>query len=101
MNALIESRLDGEIIAPDATVAVYGTTHPLNAVGGARIALRVRAGLSIAEILCEALSDRPAHGASSAWIVTLGDGNAAHDIPPSNWHRVRVKPGTTVTFRPR
>jgi len=101
MNALIESRLDGEILAPDATVAVFGTTHPLNAVGGARIALRVRAGLSIAEILREALESRPGHDASAAWIVTLGDGSAAHDIPPANWHRIRVKPGATVTFRPR
>jgi predicted phage tail protein len=101
MNTLIESRLDGEIIAPDAMVSVFGTTHPLNAVGGARIALRVRAGLSIAEILREALKDRPGHDASASWIVTLGDGNAAHDIPQAHWHRIRVKPGTTVTFQPR
>ncbi len=101
MNALIQSRLDGEIIAPDAMVSVFGTTHPLNAVAGSRIARRVKAGLSIAEILHESLSDRPGHDASASWIVTLGDGLAAHEIAPANFHRIRVKPGTTLTFRPR
>jgi hypothetical protein len=73
MNALIKSSLDGEIIAPSDMVSVYGTTHPLNAIAGARIECRVRAGLSITEILIEALSQKPGYVLCENLIVKIGD----------------------------
>jgi hypothetical protein len=93
MNALVREVLTGEVISPDETVSVFGTTHVLNAVGGSRIARRVPAGLSIAEILDQVLDGRD----PSRLVVRIGD----HAIEPSNWRRVRVKPGAVVTFSPR
>jgi hypothetical protein len=95
MNAIQKTSLDGEIIAPGDMVSVYGTTHPLNALAGARIHCEVRAGSSITEILREALSHK--QHLRRDLIVTIGD----HEIPEGNWERVRVKKGAIVTFRPR
>src|ERR1700722_18877480 len=97
MNALIKAPMDGEILSPGDTVSVYGTTHPLNAVSGARIHCRVQAGASITEILLEALSHKPGWHLRRDLIVKIGD----HEIPESNWSKVRVKAGQTVTFIPR
>ncbi len=97
MNALRPVAIDGEVIPPAATVSVYGTTHPLNAVAGARIHCRVPAGWSIAEILGEALSHKPGWRLRRDLIVRIND----HVIPEENWSRVRVKQGATVTFIPR
>jgi len=97
MNEIVRPSLDGEIISPRDMVSVYGTTHPLNAVAGARVQCRVRAGTSIMEILLEALSHKPGHVLRGDLIVRIGD----HEIPQENWSRVRVKPGAVVTFSPR
>jgi hypothetical protein len=97
MNALIKAPVDGEILSPSETVSVYGTTHPLNAVSGARIHCCVQAGSSITEILLEALSHKPGSYLRRDLIVKIGD----HEIPESNWSKVRVKAGQTVTFIPR
>src|SRR3954454_14149964 len=97
MNALIKPSLDGEVIAPGQMVSVYGTTHPLNAVAGARIHCRVAAGASITEILLEARSQKPGFVLRPDLIVKIGD----HEILPRDWSRVRVKEGATVTFIPR
>lgn len=94
MNALITRPLDGELIAPDATVRAIGKTHPLN---GGRIECLVRAGLSITEILIETLTDRPGMVLRRDFVVHL-DG---HVIEEKNWSRVRVKAGATLTFTPR
>jgi hypothetical protein len=56
MNVPIIRSLDGELLPPDATVRAIGRTHPLN---GGRIECTVRAGLSITEILIEALAATP------------------------------------------
>jgi len=94
MNAIIPARLEGEILAPDDQVRAIGKTHPLN---GGRIERYLPAGLSIDEILCEALSDRPALRGRRDFVVHI-DG---HVIPAGNWSRVRLKKGTTLTFTPR
>jgi hypothetical protein len=58
----------------------------------ARVDLSVEAGATLAEIFAQAQPDavlrRHAH-------VFVGD----HYIPRENWHRVRPKPGTTVSIR--
>jgi hypothetical protein len=97
MNALAKAPLHGEIIPPAASVSVYGTTHPLNVVANAQIRCRVQAGLSITEILMEALASKPGHVLRRDFIVKIGD----HEIPEANWSKVRVKEGATVTFIPR
>jgi hypothetical protein len=97
MNALIKAPMDGEILSPDETVSVYGTTHPLNAVAGSRIHCCVQAGSSITEILLEALSHKPGWHVRRDLIVRIGD----HEIPEANWSKVRVKAGQNVTFIPR
>lgn len=94
MNALIQTSLNGEIIAPDATVRAIGRTHPLN---GGRIVCHVRAGLSITEILMEALASRPGIVLRRDFVVHI-DGQV---IEEKNWSRVRVKAGATLTFTPR
>lgn len=85
----------GEVIPPGATVRVVGTTHPLNAMAGARIDRKLDVGLTINEMLEEAIGDRARRAGS--WIVQI-DGNP---IEERNWHRVRAKAGTVVTFIPR
>jgi predicted phage tail protein len=97
MNAMVSAALDGELLSPAATVPVYGTTHPLNAVAGSRIHCRVPAGSSITEILVDALSHKPGWHLRRDLIVKIND----HVIPEENWSRVRVKKGATVTFIPR
>ncbi|KGT75788.1 tail fiber protein [Bradyrhizobium japonicum] len=94
MNAIVPSRLDGEILLPADTVRVVGKAHPLN---GGRIDCRLPAGLTISEMLCEALADRPALAGRGDFVVHI-DG---HVIEPRNWRRVRVKKGATLTFTPR
>lgn len=96
MNDIVRHSLDGEIISPREMVSVYGTTHPLNAVAGARIHCRVRAGASIMEILLEALSHKPGYVLRDDLVVRIGD----HEIAQANWSRVCVKPGVVVTFSP-
>jgi hypothetical protein len=91
MNALIKAPLHGEIIAPEASVRAIGKTHPLN---GGRIECHVRAGLSITEILMEALASRPGMVLRRDFIVHI-DG---HVIEERHWSRVRVKAGATLTF---
>ncbi|MGM4906250.1 host specificity factor TipJ family phage tail protein [Tardiphaga sp. 866_E4_N2_1] len=97
MNALIKASLHGEIIPPEASVRVIGTTHPLNAISGHRIRCFVPAGLSIMEIMMMALSARPGLVLSRDFVVYLGD----HIVETANWSKVRVKAGTTLTFRLR
>jgi hypothetical protein len=94
MNALIKAPLHGEIIAPEASVRAIGKTHPLN---GGRIECWVRAGLSITEILMEALASRPGMVLRRDFVVHI-DGYA---IEEKNWSRIRVKAGATLTFTPR
>jgi hypothetical protein len=94
MNALIKAPLDGEIIAPEASVRAIGKAHPLD---GGRIECWVPAGLSITEILMEALTAKPGIVLRRDFVVHI-DG---HVIEERNWSRVRVKAGATVTFVPR
>jgi hypothetical protein len=87
----------GEIIPPGSTVRVIGTVHPLNAVSGARIDRYLDVGLTIEQMLQEALGGHPDIRTRRDFIVHI-DGNPIYE---ANWHRVRAKPGTTVTFTPR
>jgi hypothetical protein len=87
----------GEIISPNSKIRVIGTTHPLNAVAGARIERHLDVGLTIEEMLQEALEDRPDIRTRRDFIVFI-DG---HPIEECNWRRVRAKAETTVTFMPR
>jgi hypothetical protein len=93
--------LDGEIILPRESVSVYGTTHPLNALAGDRVHCVVPAGLSIREILDQALKHKPGVYLRSDLIVTIGDENDSWEILEQHWSKVRLKPGTVVTFIPR
>ena len=93
--ALISSpALTGEILPPGATVRVIGRTHPLN---GSRIERYLDAGMTIEELIEEALADRPDFLQRHEMIVHI-DGNPIDTV---NFRRVRAKPGTTVTFLPR
>lgn len=94
MNVLVPASIDGEIISPRATVRVIGRTHPLQ---GGRLVRDLAAGLSISELMAEALSDFPEFVGRRDFAVHL-DG---HPIEEKNWHRIRVKAGVTVTFWPR
>jgi hypothetical protein len=94
MNALIPRPMDGELLAPADMVRAVGKTHPMN---GGRIDCYVRAGLSITEILLEALSERPGSVLRRDFVVHI-DG---YPIEEKNWSRIRVKSGATVTFVPR
>jgi predicted phage tail protein len=98
MNNIVPvNAANGEIIPPMSTVSVYGTTHPLNAVAGARIHCEVEAGLSIAEILEEALNEKPGCLPRRDLVVRVDE----KEVPEEMWSRVRVKPGAVVTFIPR
>jgi hypothetical protein len=94
MNAIIPSVLEGELLSPRAMVRVVGRTHPLS---GGRIDCEMPAGLSVSEMLAEALKDRPELVGRRDFIVSI-DG---HEILSKNWRRVRARPGATVTFIPR
>jgi hypothetical protein len=87
----------GEIIPPGSSVRVIGTTHPLNAVSGARIERHLDVGLTLDEMLQEALDDHPDIRTRRDFIVCID----SDPIEECNWHRVRAKAGTVVTFRPR
>lgn len=87
----------GEIVPPGSSVRVIGTTHPLNAVSGTRIERNLDVGLTINEMLQEALQDHPDLRTRRDFIVCI-DGNP---IEECNWRRVRAKAGTVVTFMPR
>jgi predicted phage tail protein len=87
----------GEIIPPGASVRVIGTTHALNAVSGARIDRYLQTGLTIRQMLEEALDERADILSRCSFVVSI-DGNP---IEERNWHRVRAKAGTVVTFIPR
>lgn len=94
----IESAIrNGEIIPSGASVRVVGTVHPLNAVSGARIERYLDVGLTVDEMLQEALADRPDIRTRRDFIVCI-DGDP---IEECNWRRVRAKAGTVVTFMPR
>ena len=82
--------MDCEVLAPgEGLVRVSACPHPFSM---ARVDLSVEAGATLAEIFARAQPDavlrRHAH-------VFVGD----HYIPRENWHRVRPKPGTTVSIR--
>jgi predicted phage tail protein len=94
MTGLIVKALDGEILSAGASVRVVGKTHPLR---GGRISLELEAGLSVAELLDQALAGFPELRSSRDFAVHV-DG---HAIEERNWHRVRIKPGRTLTFWPR
>ncbi|OYU91874.1 MAG: phage tail protein [Bradyrhizobiaceae bacterium PARB1] len=94
MNALSKVPMDGELLPPGATVRAVGKTHALS---GGRIDCYVPAGLSITEMLLEALSERPDYQLRRDFIVHI-DG---HPIEEKNWSRVRLKAGATLTFMPR
>lgn len=103
MSPLSKASLKGELIPPASMVSVFGTTHPLNAVAGAQIHCRVPAGWSVMEILLEALRERPGWQLRRDLIVTLSNRRGGEEIviEEGNWSKVRVKPGTVLTFRPR
>jgi hypothetical protein len=94
MSGMVAKVLQGEILPPGARVRVIGRTHPFR---GGRVECELEAGLSIAELLHQALSGSPELASSRDFIVHI-DG---HEICEINWRRVRVKPGGTVTFWPR
>lgn len=86
--------LTGEVLPTGAGVRVIGKTHPLN---GGEIERYLDAGTTIGEMLEETRSDRPDFLDRNQMIVHI-DGDP---IETCNWHRIRAKPGTTVTFVPR
>lgn len=89
MSALARRTIEGEILARGASIRVVGRRHPL---AGDRFDRDLPAGLSISEII-EAVADRRRRD----YHVAL-DG---HVVLERHWHRVRVKPGVTVTVLPR
>ncbi len=93
MNALIKAPVDGEILPPDASFRAVGLAHPFV---GKRIDLSLPAGLSIMEVLLQALDQAPGHVLSPHFAVHI-DG---HPVEAKNWSKVRLKAGATVTFRP-
>jgi hypothetical protein len=94
MRAVSTTTLNGEVIPPGASVRAIGKVHPFD---GGRIECRVPAGLSITEILLEALASRPGAVLRRDFVVHI-DG---HVVEERNWSRVRLKAGTTLTFTPR
>ncbi|GAB9224813.1 hypothetical protein BDS110ZK18_66800 [Bradyrhizobium diazoefficiens] len=94
MNAITQRALNGEILTPRDQVRVVGKTHPLN---GGRVDVLLPSGLTIVEILREALASHPELQARRDFVVHL-DG---HVVAEATWHRIRVKSGVTVTFVPR
>lgn len=95
MNELVRRPIDGEVLPPDATVRVIGKLHPLN---GGRVACDLPAGLSIGELVAEAIGQyRPKMRTRRDLVVELN----GHPIPEANWDKVRPKKGTTLTFRLR
>lgn len=93
MNAIapiVAAPIDGEIIAPSATVRVIGRLHPFRS---ARIEADVPAGITLAEALDLAFASE-----------TISEQLAVHvngvAVPAAWWPRVRLKPDVTVTFRP-
>jgi hypothetical protein len=87
----------GEIILPNSSICVIGRLHPLiTGFGANRIVRYLDVGLSIEELLQEALAD---HGglAGRKLIVCLDD----WPIEEKNWRRIRPKLGTVITFVPR
>jgi hypothetical protein len=97
MNNIVQHHneiLFGEVLPPGTSVRVIGKTHPLK---GGRIERCLEVGLTIEEMLQEALEDHQDMRTYPNFIVTI-DG---HPIEERNWRRVRAKPGTTVTFVPR
>jgi hypothetical protein len=96
MNRLVKvasPALNGDIVLPGATVRVVGKPHILS---GDRIDRYLEVGLTIDEMISEALRERPEMAGRRDLHVHL-DG---HAIEEQNWRRVRAKPGTVVTFVP-
>lgn len=91
---LIQAPLAGEIIGPERReLRLIGRTHPL---AGGRIDVKVRAGVTIQDILDEALRQQPGSRLAPNFLVRI-DGLP---IERGIWHLVRPKPGSTVTFVP-
>ena len=97
MTALARHAFDGEILGRGATVRVVGSLHPLQALRGDRIDIVLPAGLSLTEILQAALAGHPELRTRRDFVLQI-DG---HGVNERLWHRIRIKPGVTVTFRPR
>jgi hypothetical protein len=93
MTAVIKAPLEGEIVSRRESVRVVGLAHPLQ---GKRIDAHVIEGQSITEILQGALAAHSGSVLSRHFAVHL-DG---HPIEERNWSKIRLKAGTTLTFRP-
>jgi hypothetical protein len=85
--------LTGEILGPRDDVRVVASLHPLRLE---RVERPMPAGLSLSEMVERITAEPGCRSIASDFIVHV-DG---HSIAPANWHRVRPKPGTTVTMRP-
>lgn len=94
MTTLMKRVIEGEVWSPRDTVRVIGYMRPF---GGGRIDCHVPAGLSISEILGEALADDPELRNRRDFIVMIDE----HYILEVNWSRIRLKPGVTLNFMPR
>jgi len=93
MNAIVPKVLDGEMLGPADDVRVIAALHPFRQ---SRVERRVPAGLTLAEIAERIAAEPDCRAIASDFIIHI-DG---HPIAPVIWHRVRPKPGATVTMRP-
>lgn len=93
MNQLTRAVLDGEIIGPGEGVRVIGTLHPLRNDRTERV---LPAGLSVTELLAMAVGSDEIR-LPYRFIVHIN----GEPVPEAMWSRVRLKTGTTLTFRTR
>lgn len=93
MNQIVPCALEGEVVSP-GSVHAFGYASPLR---GKRLSVRVAAGLSIRDILDQALAENPGSALAEDFVVHV-DGEL---VPREWWSRVRPKPGATITFIPR
>lgn len=83
--------LNGEILGPSDVIRVIGAPHPLK---DERIERVLPAGLTVAELVSKAAELEPSR-LERRFIVHI----SGEPVPEDGWHRVRPKPGTTLTFR--
>ena len=93
MNALVPKILDGEVLTHADDVKVIVATHPMR---HETQTLRLPAGMTIAEIVATARASVATKYEARDFVAYI-DGQV---IPADRWHRVRLKPSTTLALRP-
>lgn len=88
---------DGELLPPrDQSLELIAAPNPF---GTRVIRRRVTAGQTIAEMIEAVQPVAEMRRSAHVWLVRYGDYPDSIFVPAENWHRVRPKPGTTVTVR--